>query len=454
MAIVMSQEISKDFVKDLQQALEDGQPGPFRPYLEEAHPADLAEILPQLDQPQGEQLLDLLPDATEADVLMELDAEQRSKFLETRTRLHLAVNLVEYLDSDDAADLLNELPEERMKEVLASLEDQEQARELAQLLVYPEDTAGALMGTELIKVNHHWKVLQCVKEMRKQAEDIDQVHAIYVVDDHNKLLGTLSLKKLLTSSTQLPIAEVYENKVISVEATDDAEIAARDMQKYDLIVMPVVDALGHLLGRITIDDVVDYIRDEAREDYNLASGITDEVSGDEGVWRLTRARLPWLLIALGGGLVAASILGRFETQLHNLPKMAFFMPLIAAMGGNVGVQSSAIIVQGLAKQSLMGTTLQRLIKEFSVALLNGFVLGGLIIGLGLLMGFSLPLCLTVASALLAVVLVAALIGTFVPLILHHYSIDPALATGPFITTLNDITGLFIYFSIGKILLGV
>lgn len=449
----MSQEITKEFVKDLAKALEEGKPGDFRSYLEEAHPADLAEILQQLDREEGEQLLDFIPDATEAEVLMELDAELRSKFLETRTRLHIAVNLVEHLDSDDAADLLNELPEDRMKEVLASLKDQEQARELAKLLVYPEDTAGALMGTELIKVNHNWKVLQCVKEMRKQAEDIDQVHAIYVVDDRNKLLGTLSLKKLLTSSTQTPIAEVYEKRAISIEATQDAELAARDMQKYDLIVMPVVDALGHLLGRITIDDVVDYIREEAREDYNLASGITDEVSGDEGVWRLTRARLPWLLIALCGGLLAASILGRFETQLHNLPKMAFFMPLIAAMGGNVGVQSSAIIVQGLANQSLMGSSLQRLIKEISVALLNGFVLGGLIIGLGLIMGFSLFLCLTVASALLAVVLVAALIGTFVPLILNHYSIDPALATGPFITTLNDITGLFIYFSIGKILLG-
>lgn len=449
----MSQEITKDFVKDLAQALEEGDLGSFRSYLEETHPADLAEILQQLDREEGEQLLDFIPDATEAEVLMELDADLRSKFLETRTRLHIAVNLVEHLDSDDAADLLNELPEDRKKEVLASLEDQEQARELAKLLVYPEDTAGALMGTELIKVNHNWKVLQCVKEMRKQAEDIDQVHAIYVVDDRNKLLGTLSLKKLLTSSTQTPIAEVYEKRAISIEATQDAELAARDMQKYDLIVMPVVDALGHLLGRITIDDVVDYIRDEAREDYNLASGITDEVSGDEGVWRLTRARLPWLLIALCGGLLAASILGRFETQLHNLPKMAFFMPLIAAMGGNVGVQSSAIIVQGLASQSLMGSSLQRLIKEVSVALLNGFVLGGLIIGLGLLMGFGLFLCLTVASALLAVVLVAALIGTFVPLILNHYSVDPALATGPFITTLNDITGLFIYFSIGRVLLG-
>jgi Mg2+ transporter (mgtE) len=310
------------------------------------------------------------------------------------------------------------------------------------------------MGTELIKVNAAWRVLQCVKEMRKQAERVEQVHAIYVVDEEGKLLGTLSLKKLLTTSTQTPIAEVYSKKIKSVEATADAEEVAQKMQKYDLVVMPVVDAVGHLVGRITIDDVLDFIREEAKEDYNLASGLTDEVDSADSIYTITRARLPWLLIGLVGGLLAASVIGHYEGDLALLPQMAFFIPLIAAMGGNVGVQSSAIIVQGLASQAQMGSMVARLFKELGVALINGLILGILIVGAGLLLGYSNMLSLTVAVSLVSVIVAAALIGTFVPLVLNRYRVDPALATGPFITTLNDILGLFLYFQIGRLLLGI
>lgn len=450
----MKFEVTTEYINQLEQDVLQGHLTNHLEELNHTHPADLAEVVDQLSLDAGKILIHELEEQKAADVLIELDEDLRSKILEDYSGQEIASELVENLDSDDAADLINELSEEKKREVLNSIEDPIQAKGLADLLVYPENTAGALMGTEFIKVNQNWKVLQCVKEMRRQAENIEHVHSVYVVDDSNKLLGTLSLKKLLTTSTKTPIADVFTRSVQSVEAMDSAEDVARAMEKYDLIVMPVVDALNHLIGRITIDDVVDIIRDEAKEDYNFASGLVDDVESDDSILTTTRARLPWLLIGLFGGLAAASVIGRFEYELSTIPKMAFFIPLIAAMGGNVGVQSSAIIVQGLASKSSMGSLSKRLLKELGVGLVNGLICGGLIVGASLFLGYETPLALTVAVALVSVIVVAALIGTFVPLLLHKYNVDPALATGPFITTTNDILGLFIYFSIGSLLLGV
>ena len=449
----MKFEVTKDYIDQLEEDVRSGKLADHLEQLNETHPADIAEVVDQLSLDSGKLLVHELEEEKAADVLMELDEDVRSKILEDYSGEEIASELVENLDSDDAADLINELSEEKKREVLNSIEDPAQAKGLADLLIYPENTAGALMGTELIKVNQSWRVLQCVKEMRRQAENIEHVHSVYVVDDHNKLLGTLSLKKLLTTSTKTPIGEVFTKSVKSVEAMDSAEDVARAMEKYDLIVMPVVDSLNHLIGRITIDDVVDVIRDEAKEDYNFASGLVEDVESDDSIWTSTRARLPWLLIGLFGGLAAASVIGRFEYELEEVPKMAFFIPLIAAMGGNVGVQSSAIIVQGLASKAPMGSLLKRLFKELGVGLLNGVICAAVIVGSSLFLGYETDLALTVAVALISVIVVAALIGTFVPLFLDKYNIDPALATGPFITTTNDILGLFIYFSIGRMLLG-
>ncbi len=451
----MNPELSKDFLMQLELALAKRDFSQYDELLSEGHPADLAEIIEKLDEELALVFYEKLSDDVGAEVLMELDEDLRARILEDYTGQEIAEELIDNLDSDDAADLINELDESQRKEVLENIEDQKQAMDIARLLVYPEGTAGSLMATELIKVKDHWNVLECVREMRKQAEDVERVHAIYVVDDSNRLLGTLSLKKLLTTSTRTPISEVYSQKVQSVEVNTEAEEVANVMQKYDLVVMPVIDPLGHLVGRITIDDVVDFIREEAKEDYNLASGLTDEVEVDDTLWSITRARLPWLLIGLFGGLLAASVIGRYESDIGAIPKMAFFIPLIAAMGGNVGVQSSAIIVQGLASQALAdNSTISRLIKELGVALVNGLILSVLIIGASLFLGYGMSLALTVSVALFAVIVVAALIGTFVPLVLDKYKIDPALATGPFITTLNDIIGLFLYFQIGRLILGL
>jgi magnesium transporter len=448
----MSIEITRDFIEGLEEHILEGRKEKYHAFINDSHPADIAEIVDKLDKAAAEILFRSLDNELGAEVLMEINEDLRARFLEGYNGREIASDIIENLDSDDAADLINELPNQQRREVLNNIEDEKQALDIARLLIYPEGMAGSLMGTELIKVYDNWRVLQCVKEMRKQAEEIERVHAIYVVDEHNKLLGTLSLKILLTTSTKTPISEVYSSKVQYVEVNTEAEEVANYMQKYDLVVVPVVDPLGHLVGRITIDDVVDFIRDEAKEDYNLASGLTDEVEEDDSVMAITRARLPWLLIGLFGGLMAASVIGRYEVDIAIIPQMAFFIPLIAAMGGNVGVQSSAIIVQGLASQALSGSTMNRLVKELGVATVNATILAATIVGSSLFLGYSIHLALTVAVSLFAVIIVAALIGTFVPLILNNYKIDPALATGPFITTLNDIIGLFLYFQIGRLIL--
>lgn len=449
----MESEISKDFLDQLRDDVEAGNLKERVEELSDMHPADVAEILQNLPLDTTRQVFSALEDEKAADALVELDDELRGKILHEYTGEEIARNLVEYLDSDDAADLINELPIPKRREVLNNIEDPEEARGLSNLLIYPENTAGALMATELIKVNKNLKVLQCVRVMRQQAEAVDTVHSVYVVDDNEKLLGTLSLKKLLTTSTQTPISEVYTDIVHSVEATEEAEAVARAMEKYDLLVMPVIDSAGHLLGRITIDDVVDVIRDEAREDYAYASGLTGDIETHDRMRTIVKARLPWLLIGLFGGIAAAAVIGRFEHDLEAIPKLAFFIPLIAAMGGNVGVQSSAIIVQGLASKTNMGTLSNRLFKELGVGVINGVILGMVIIGASLVLGYGTQMALTVAASLISVIIVAALVGTFVPLLLDRYKIDPALATGPFITTLNDILGLFIYFMIGRAILG-
>lgn len=449
----MSFELTQDYLDEIIEKLQGGEAPLVAEELSELHPADIAEVLDELDTDHVLAITEELESDLLGEVLVQLDEDSRKEVLDTYTGKEIAEEVVENLDSDDAADIISELPEEKKLEVLSNLEDVEHAKQIADLLTHAEDTAGALMATELIKVNHNWTVLRCVREMRRQAEDVEQVHAVYVVDDNEVLLGSLSLKKLLTTSTRTPIKEVFNSKIHSVKSTTENEEVARIMNKYDMFVVPVVDEMGRLLGRITLDDVVDVIKEEADRDYQLASGLSEDVEASDTLFELTRARLPWLLIGLFGGVIAASVIGQNETELATVPQLAFFIPLIAAMGGNVGVQSSAIVVQALANQSISDGVIKRLTKELSVGLLNGLICALVIFGVGLVLGYTQALSITVGLALLTVIVFASLFGTFVPLVLDKYKIDPALATGPFITTANDVFGLFIYFAIGKAILG-
>ncbi|GIM50476.1 magnesium transporter [Capnocytophaga stomatis] len=421
--------------------------------LNDMHYADIAEIIHELDIKDAIYIIRLLDTEKTSDVITELDEDFRDKILENMSAKEIADELIE-LDTDDAADIISELPEKRKTEVISYIEDVEHAKDIVELLRYDEDTAGGLMAKELVRVNENWNVLKCVKEMREQAEFVKRVHSIYVVDDNDVLKGRLSLKDLLTTSTRSNIKDIYIPKVDYVYVTDTAEDVARIMAKYDLEAIPVVDEMKRLVGRITIDDVVDVIKEEAEKDYQLAAGITHDVEADDSIWKLTKARLPWLLIGMFGGLGAASIINGFQGAMERFPVLLIFIPLIQATAGNVGVQSSAIVVQGLANDSIDGEIWGRLLKEFLLGLINGLAIATVVI---LVSHFAFQtsylISLTVAVALVTVIINAAVIGTFIPIFLHKRGIDPAVATGPFITTSNDVLGILIYFSIAKIVLG-
>lgn len=346
--------------------------------LQEVHFADIAEILHELTLEEATYIIKLLDSEKTSDILTELDSDLRDNILRNLSAKEIAEELLE-LDTDDAADIIADLPESRKEEVISYIEDLDHAKDIVELLRYDEDTAGGLMAKELVKVNENWNVLTCVKEMRVQAENVTRVHSIYVVDDNDKLKGRLSLKDLLTTSTKTAIKDVYIPKVDYVNVHDSAEDVARIMSKYDLEAIPVVDEIGRLVGRITIDDIVDVIKEEAEKDYQLAAGITQDVEADDSIWKLTKARLPWLLIGMFGGLGAASIINGFQDAMELYPILLIFIPLIQATAGNVGVQSSAIVVQGLANDTIGGEIINRLGKEFLLGLVNGIAIATVVL---------------------------------------------------------------------------
>jgi len=446
----MQFSLSKELLSELREWIADGKDTAIAQATIDAHPADIAELLNELKRDEAVYVYRLLDEEKAADVMLELDDDVREKLLSSLTSREIAEELIENIDSDDAADVIAELPEQKQEEVIALLEDEEQASDIIDLMTHAEGTAGAIMGTELIRVNQNWTVTQAIREMRKQAEDLDNIYTIYVVDDSEVLLGTLSVKYMLfnLSSLRTTIRDLYkQTKVRSVNVNAPVDEVAKVMEKYDLVVLPVVNEHGALLGRITIDDVVDIIKEEADKDYQMASGISEDVEHSDSVRTLTRARLPWLLIGMAGGMISANIIGVFDISEN--PGMAIFMPLIAAMGGNVGVQSAALVVKALANQSALDETLwQKLWKELRVGLINGLVCSTIILSVSLLFHMDLTLCITASIALFFVIIFASFFGTWIPMTLNRFKIDPALATGPFVTTLNDIFGLIIYFSIG------
>ena len=449
----MEFKISKELIQELEQLIQNKNDQQLEVLLNDMHHADIAEILDELDFNEATYIFKVLDSEKTAEILLELEDDLRENILSRLSPKEIAEELDE-LETNDAADIIAELSQDLKAEVISELQDVEHAKDIVDLLRYDEDTAGGIMHKELVKVNENWNVLTCVKEMRIQAENISRVHSIYVVDDEDRLKGRLSLKDLLTTSSRTPVSNVYIRKLNSVKVdTEDVEVA-RIMQKYDLEAIPVVDELGRLVGRITIDDIVDVIKDEADEDYQLAAGISQDVEADDSIFEHTKARLPWLVLALLGGFISVKVLGLFEGAMLQHGNLFFFTPLIAAMAGNVGVQSSAIIVQGLANNTLSGSLFNRLVKEVSLSLLNGLILATILfLGSHFLLDVELIIGVIVTIALMSVIIIASLIGTFVPLLLDKFGVDPALATGPFITTSNDICGILIYFSIAKMILG-
>jgi magnesium transporter len=449
----MAIEITTELLENISNLIENQKDTDLTDLFLDVHHADIAEVLDELSFDDAVYIIRLLGSETTSEVLMDVDTDVREKILEQLSAKEIAEE-IEELDTDDAADVIAELPEERKEAVMQQIEDEEHAKEIVELLRFDENSAGGLMAKELVKVNENWSVLGCVTRMRKQAAEVTRVHSIYVVDDSGRLTGRLSLKDLLMASTKSKIADVYIPRVDFVNVHDSAEDVANKMRKYDLEAIPVVDELGILVGRITIDDIVDVIKDEADKDYQLAAGITQDVEADDTILELTRARLPWLFLGLIGGIGAFLIMGGFEDSFKENAVLFFFTPLIAAMAGNVGVQSSAIIVQGLANDDVKGSINKRLVKEMLLAALNGFALAIVLFIFIWFYNNDIQTSFAVSVSLVVVIIVAGLIGTFIPLFLDKRGIDPAIATGPFITTSNDIFGILIYFTIAKLILGV
>ncbi|MFD2915069.1 magnesium transporter [Psychroserpens luteus] len=445
-------ELTDELIEQVELCIETKDDKELKRVLNEFHFADVAEILDELDLEDSVYVIKLLDSETTSEILMELDEDIREKVLKNLSAKEIAEE-VEELDTDDAADMIAELPENRQAEVISKIEDEEHRDEITELLAYDEDTAGSLMAKELVKVYETWTVAGCLRRIRGQATEVTRVHSIYVVNKEEKLIGRLSLKDLIVAKSDQKISDISKDTVDSVNVHDDVEDVAKVMSKYDLEAIPVVDDNQTLLGRITIDDIVDVLKEEAEKDYQMAAGITGDVEADDSILELTKARLPWLVLGLFGGLGSVFIMKGFENVMETVPSLFFYTPLIAAMAGNVGVQSSAIIVQGIANDNVKGSIVSRLLKEVGLSLINGFVLALLVILFGLIIGQDPTESLAIAVSMMSVIVVAALVGTFVPIILDKRGIDPAIATGPFITTSNDILGIYLFFVLSGLIIG-
>ena len=449
-------EFTDEYIQNLRSIIAAGDEESARRELADLHPADIAELYQDLDLEEAEFLYKLLDEETAADVVMELDEEDRRKLLSNMDAEDIAKQFIDHLDVDDAVDLIQELDEEDRDEILSHIDDVEQAGDIIDLLKYDEDTAGGLMGTEMIVVNENWSMPECIKEMRMQASDMDEIYNVYVVDDDNKLRGILPLKKLITDPSVSKVKRVMEEDPVSVKADTPIDEVALDFEKYDLVAMPVVDSIGRLLGRITFDDVMDQVRESQERDYQLASGISSDVDADDSVFAQTKARIPWLLIGILSGILASLILTGFEDQLAAVTALAHFIPVIGGTGGNVGVQASAIVVQGLANGSLDVREFTRQIwKEVVIGLLNATVLTAVIFVYNLIMlPGEFAVTISVATSLFCVVMFASILGTLVPMTLEKLHINPALATGPFIQISNDLVGIIIYVEIATFFLRI
>lgn len=447
-------ELSTEFLEQIQSYIQEHDEKKLTEELKELHPADIAELIKNMELDEAECIVSHLDGDIAAETLMELDEDDRHRLLKNMPNKEIAKQFVEHLDTDDAVDLIQELDKEDQEEVLAHVDDVEQAGSIIDLMKYPEDTAGSLMGTEMIVVNENWSMPECVKRMREQAEDMDEIYYVYVIDDDNKLKGILPLKTLITNPSASKIKHVMEPEPYSVKADEPLDDVVLAFEKYDLAVMPVVDSIGRLVGRITFDDVMDEAREQTERDYQLASGLSTDIETSDKLLNQTKARLPWLLIGMIGGLSNSWILGNFEGNLASNPAIALFIPLIGGTGGNVGIQSSAIVVQGLANGSLdLRHSLAQILKEIGLALINASIIS-LLVFLYNVFCFhpDFKITIAVSISLFTVVMFAATFGTFVPLMLERLKIDPAIATGPFITITNDIIGMMIYMTVCMFLL--
>ncbi|MGL1885802.1 MAG: magnesium transporter [Reichenbachiella sp.] len=448
---IMDFELSKEYLERFKTAVGDKENDFIQSSLEGVNSADITELLVEFDGEQSKYVLDLLEPQVGAEVIVELEEDIQSRFLELYSNKEIAKYL-DLMDSDDSVDILNLFSLKQREEIISLLENEEKAGHILELIRYDDGLAGSLMAKELIKANLNWSMQRCIEEIRKQAENVQKIYSVYVVDNHENLIGKVSLKQIILAEPNAKVKDIYDDEIISVETHTEEEEVAQTMQKYDLDALPVVNLRGRLVGRITIDDALDVITEQAEEDIQIMSGISADVEEDDSVWIISKARLPWLVIGLVGGLFGAKFISMFEADIALIPAMAFFIPLITATGGNVGIQSSTLVVQSLASSNAFEDSItQKLLKMFLVSIVNGVILAIIVFGVVIFSTSDQTIAITVSFALLSVVMLASFMGTVTPLILDHFDINPAVASGPFITTANDLLGLGVYFTVAHFL---
>lgn len=452
---IKSFELSKEFLESLQENIESQHNELIIQSLDGANVADIASLLDELNMDEAIYVLRLLNPSMAADILIEMDEDPLGMVIKELEPTELAL-LIDQMESDDAADILILMPAKEREDVISHLQEREKSANILDLLRYDEDSAGGLMAKEFIKANKNWNVVQTIEEIRRQAEKVEKIYSIYVVDNRQHLLGRVSLKKIILSSADTIISDIYEKEIISIPTHMDGEHVAEIMRKYDLESVPVVNAKNRLVGRITVDDILDLMREQTDEDIQAMTGISDDIEESDSIFKISKARLPWLLIGVIGGLLGAKIIGFFEDGLSRYIALASFIPLVAATGGNVGIQSSSLVVQTLASKSVFDDTpWQRFVKGVMIALVNGIVLGGFVfLVVKFVYGFDAIFGLTIGLAMFCVVLLASFMGTVTPLVLNKFGINPAIASGPFITTANDLLGLAVYFGVAMALLNM
>lgn len=447
--------IDTELIRDVERLIEQNNADELKLLLAEMHPADIAELAEELTVDEARFIYHLLDNETAADVLVEMDEEERMEVLEDLPSETIARKFIDSMDTDDAVEIIRDLDEDIQEEVLAHIEDIEQAGDIVDLLKYDEDTAGGIMGTEMVIVNENWSMPECLREMRQQAEDMDDIYYVYVVDDEERLQGVFPLKKVITSPSVSKVKHVMDSDLISCHVDTPVEEVVQTIEKYNLVALPVVDSIGRLVGQITVDDVIDELREQTEHDYQQAAGLAQDIETDDSVWKQMRARIPWLLFGMVGGILVSMILGVFDETIGKYPELAMFIPLIGGMGGNVGTQSSAIVVQGLANNSLNNNNMMRqLVKELLVSLMNATIISLLVFTYNFFRyGGNSPVAYSVSISLFSVIIFASLFGTFVPMALDKLKIDPAIATGPFVTITNDLVGMLIYMGITVVMAG-
>ena len=438
--------MEKEFLDNILEVIENRDAAKLKAILEDMHPADIAELCDELDVDEARLVYRQLDNETAADVLVEMDEDNRKRLLDELPSELIASKFIDNMDTDDAVDIIQDLDEDKQEEVLAHIGDIEQASDIVDLMQYDEDTAGGLMGTEMVVVNENMSMPECLQEMRKQAEDLDDIYNVYVVDDDGRLKGVFPLKKMITNPSVSKVKYVMDEDVISTKVDTPIDDVVQMIEKYNLVSVPVIDSIGRLQGQITVDDVIDELREQQEHDYQMASGLTSDVETDDSVFRQMWARIPWLLIGMLGGILNSMLLGKFEPTLQCYVGLLLFIPLIGGTGGNVGTQSSAIVVQGLANGSLNTSNIwKQVFKESAVAMLNAIVLSLLVLGYNIYQfGFTETVTYAVPLSLFALVLIGTLWGTLLPLIFEKIHIDPAIATGPFVQITNDLLGMGIY----------